>query len=166
MKTATILSTLILGSSLALACDNPGPGKAQQNADQARQEADDKASKAQKLADQARLEAKSNADHLQEQATIALATAKSDYHLRVATLMSDIDKKLGDLRAENATAKPAVKQANQAWMVTLQLKRATIADDVKIIDASTSTGWDAVKTRLDKDLNDGKATLSPPIGKS
>lgn len=157
MKTTMILSTLILGSSLAFACDSPE--KAQQSADQAKREADDKAGTTRK-AEQDKLQAQGNANHAQDQATIALVAAKSDYDIKIATLLSDIDKKVADIRASDLTASISAKEKNKASLKALQSGRDLVAADVKIVDSSTSEAWEATKVRVDKDMADGKATLS------
>jgi hypothetical protein len=164
MKIITTVTTLVLGATLALGCDTPS--KAQKEADQARQQANESADKAQREADQAKLLAQSNAEHKQQEAALTLASAKSDYKARLTKLLADIDNKVADLRADSANTNAKTKANNDLRITNLMAKRDVITRDTTLIDNATADTWDNVKKQVDTDVSDAKNAFSSNPGKT
>lgn len=161
MKTRFLSAVaLTLGFNLSTAACDFSPGKTQNNADQARIEADAKAVQAQRDTDEARLKAEAEVKQKQDVATQALVAAKTEYHAKVASLISDIDKRVGDLRAANLSATPAKKQKNEESIVLLSGRRTVTTADDGTIDLATAGSWDGVKGSIDKNTADTRTALA------
>lgn len=163
MKTPfTILGTLAIGLSLVTACQSPD--KAQKNADQARQEADDNTTKTNRETEQARQQDEANAQQKQAQADQSLTDAKNDYQSKLTTLLTDVDKRMSDIRASNLTAKPAAKTKNNENLATFAGKREILSAELRQIPPATAGEWNTLKDQIDKDTRDVRLMLLPIVG--
>ncbi len=159
-----ILGTLAIGLALTTACDSPE--KAQKTADLARQEADDKAAKTQRETDQARMQAEGNVEQKQAQANLILANEKNDCRAKIGSLLTDVDKKMSDIRAANTTARASARPKNEEHLANLAVKKELLDADLKQIEPATAGDWNAVKGKVDKDASDVRLMLVPLVGKT
>jgi hypothetical protein len=156
MNTTTLIS-LALSFALVSACDNPG--KAQKAADEARQEARENNSTSQRDTDQAKKRGEWNADTKQDRADVLLTEAKNEYRVKVTSLLTDIGKTMTDVRAANVDAVPPNKARNDANLTALATHQTALAADLKQIETTPASQWEAVQYQVDKDLNEARLAL-------
>lgn len=158
MHIRSIVTPLLI-STLALACQNAT--EKQREADRARQEAAEKSAQAQREADQTKAEQQAIADQKQREATLLLDEKKSDYRKRINETMSDIDQYVADLRTKDVTASPKEKAKNDRTIDTLNGHHRVLSRDLDELGKATAMSWDQVSKRIDRDLHDAKAAMSP-----
>lgn len=154
-----IVSVALLGSAFVIGCNSPE--KAQQSADEARQQAQDKSLEAQREADKAKAQAQADAIQKQNQADQTLATARNDYHARVSSLIVDLDKRTADLQAASLTATPADKKRNDDRIATLAVFRRTLEADLHDVDGVMAADWETTRARVDRDMSDARSAMAP-----
>jgi hypothetical protein len=155
---------LVAAVGLAVGCNND-PAAAQKEADQAQARATGQQSD-QVQAQANEMKAQGVADQKQAQATQAITTAKQDQRNTFNTLLTNLDKRETDLKADKLTAKAADLASLDAKLAEVSMQRTVIVGDVKTLDGATAETWDPLKTRFEKDVADCRRALSPILGKT
>lgn len=70
-----------------------------------------------------------------------------------------LDKKIAELDAKSRTATGSAKTDLAAKVLGVHVRRDAFAAELKTLEGSTATTWDAGKGRLDKSWTDLKAAV-------
>ena len=147
------LALVALLSAPLLACDRPGDkeqnaeGRANLQAQEARDDAARKAAAAQAEADQKIALAR-----------IELEKTRDDYRASRQGDVANLNKKLADLEAKDKTATGQTRADLDVKLPFVRAQRDAFVADMKSLDSATAATWDDTKDRLDKEWDGLKAS--------
>lgn len=146
----------LAAAPLAIGCDKSG-ADAQAQANSAQASANRDIANATNEANAKINEAQAEADKKIAAARADFATTREDYRHQVQTQLDALDKEIAQLDAKAMTATGKTKADINARLPALKAQRAAFVNDVRSLDTTTATTWDATKARLDKEWADLKS---------
>ena len=126
----------------------------------AQNEADEKAAKAKSAADKDTAKAQANANDTIREANRDIVKARTDLRTWGQKKTDEIDGQIDDAKVKAQSASAAGKAAFNEALKDVQVKRDAVRGDMATIDAQTNDGIGNLKARLDKEIDDLKASVS------
>jgi len=159
MIRASIIASTALALTLTcvVGCDKAADDQNKANAAQA--EADKKIADAKKEAADKSNNAQAEADKKIAAAEGDFGKRREDYRHKLQTDLIDLDKKIDTLDTKSKTATGKTKADLDANLAQIRTRRATFAQDMKVLDTSTAVTWDDAKGRVDKEWTDLKSLV-------
>jgi regulator of protease activity HflC (stomatin/prohibitin superfamily) len=144
---AAVVSSVACDRSATEAQEKANKAQAEANKDiaEANQEAKTKITSAQVEADKKIAEAQKN-----------FATNVENYRHEMQGKVDTLDKKLADLEIKAKKSTGKTKANIEANLPTLRTRRDAFVNDLRTIETTSATSWDATKARLDKQWTDLK----------
>lgn len=157
MSRSILIYALVL-APIVVACDKSGT-EAQAEVNQAQAKANDEVAKANDKVTTTAAQAQATADLKIANAQGDFATTREDYRHKMQGNLDALNKELAsiDLKAKTATGTTATDL--RATIPALRAQRDAFVADYQSLATATAVGWDATRTRLDKEWADLKAAV-------
>lgn len=140
------------------ACEGPGTS-AQEKMNKAQSEADKAGADAHAEADKKGNSAQADADEKIAEARADFAKVREDHRHGVQADLVGLDKTIAELDAKSKTATGSARTNLAAKVADVHLRRDAFAAELRRLEDSTATTWDAGKKRLDESWTELKAAV-------
>lgn len=138
----------------AMACNDPAVAdRARIRAEQAQQRANVTVAGARGEALRALDDARAGAQAAADSTGEAFSQARAEYRDKAREELRDVDGKIAALQTREAEVEGKARADVLASLRDLDAKRAVLERDLRVIDTSTAAAWDAVKQRVDADVD-------------
>jgi predicted RNase H-like nuclease (RuvC/YqgF family) len=144
--------------ALVTGCEN-NVEREHREAEKARIEADQKRAEVQREADEKSREAERKAMEEKNEATEAWSKEKAEYREKVQKELTDLDKKIDDMRYSATRATGATKTEYERQLNDVQVRRDALNADLRRMDTVAHAEWNGLKESLDKSLDEFKKTV-------
>lgn len=130
-------------------------GEDQQASAEKQREAEQKAERAQLEANEKIAEAKREAERVANEA----ARRRSDTRVELQKEIDAIDRKISYLRERSATAPAAAKKNADAARAEVESRRATLQTNFRKLETEAGAAWDSAKTDVEANISAVKAAV-------
>lgn len=158
MNSRIVGAAFILGTFLASGCDSAT--KAEKEAREAQQKADEEAVKVRQQAEQTVAKGQVKANEVAREADRTLVQRKSDFRITKQKELDDLNHRIDEVRAKALTAKNDVKASIDAALAEATQRRATVESELRALDNAAAAEVEQVEDRINQVLAQFKKSVS------
>ena len=151
IRTTTIALVSVLSLAALAGCEKSGREE-QERANEAQHEADKKIAEANQDYTTKTTSAQFEADKKVAEANSSFIKARDDYRNNLTAKVTDVEKKIAKLESKYTTATGKAKAELEGALPDIRARQKVLHADMSQIDSVAATAWDALKNKLDTDL--------------
>lgn len=157
-KRMAVLGVVACAAFASAACQSPADKE--REAQKTQIEADKKKAEYETKAAEDSQKEQAKADKDKAEANDALTKDKNDYKDKINKELDDLDKQVGDMQANAATASAKAKNDLNAVIA----RRDTLRQDLTRVDGATADQWSGLKDKIDDDVSDFRKAVRTASG--